>query len=249
MEKQTTVIERQNEKLNRKFSFDTKEKVSIFLGAYGSGKSEIAVNFALYLTDKEQNSDYSSVVLADLDIINPFYRSLDAKTILNASNIHVISPQFANTNVEAPALPSEIYSVFDREGVRAVLDIGGDDLGARVVASLKNKICAVSFVVYMVVNMNRPFTDSKENILIMLRGLEDAAGLKVDGLINNTNLLSLTVQEDLISANRILTEISDETGIQLCFCCGMNEDYPVEWYNIAPDGLPFLRLRHTINYF
>lgn len=240
--------ENNHQKLNIDFNFEAKEKVSIFLGAFGSGKSEVAVNFALYLAAKVHDREYSDVILADLDIINPYFRSLDAKSILNGNGIQVISPLFANTNVEAPSIPGEIYSVFDREGIRAVLDIGGEDLGARVVASLKNRILSVPYAAYIVINMNRPFTDTKVKVTGMINELEDAAGIKIKGLINNTNLLSQTEQTDLLNANAILAEIADETGIGLCFCSGMDHDYPAEWDNRAPDGLPFLRLIHTINY-
>ncbi|MHB1483172.1 MAG: hypothetical protein ACYCYI_00775 [Saccharofermentanales bacterium] len=240
--------EKQNKNPNIDFSFKTEEKVSVILGAYGSGKSEVSVNLALFLADKANVRGYTDVVLADLDMINPYFRSLDAKAILNDNGIQVISPKFANTNVEAPALPGEIYSVFDRDGVRAVLDIGGEDLGARVVASMKNRILSVSHAIYMVVNMNRPFTDTKEKVASMLKELEEAAGIEISGLINNTNLLSLTQTQDLLDANRVLAEIAEETSIRFCFCSGMDEDYPADWGNTAPDGVPFLRLKHTINY-
>ena len=236
---------------NQHFSFQSDEKVSIFIGAYGSGKSEVAVNFALMLSDRiygRNPGDGRQVVLADLDIINPFFRSVDAKKILNDHNIHVISPQFANTNVDVPAVPGEIFSVFDQPSMRAVLDIGGEDMGARVVASLKSRIVSVSNMIYIVVNMNRPFTDSKEKVIVMMRELEAATGLATNGIINNTNMLSLSETGDLIAANRILSEVAKETGVPLCFASGMDKDYPDEWGSLTPDGIPFLRLSRTIHY-
>lgn len=268
---------KQIEEQNKKFMFDPNEKISIFLGAYGSGKSEVAVNFSLLLSNRldeainnyktgmtngrtivsneadsktsiPESSLYNQIVLADLDMINPYFRSVDAKNVLNNHNIKVISPQFANTNVEVPAVPVEIFSVFDQEGIRAVLDIGGEDLGARVVSSLKSRILSVSFATYMVVNMNRPFTNSKDKISIMMRELEEATGLRTDGIINNTNMLSFSCAGDLLEANRVLMEVQKETGVPLCFASGMEGDYPVEWGNIMPDGVPFLRLSRTISY-
>ena len=239
------------ESRNEAFAFAAEEKISLFLGAYGSGKSEVAVNFALLLSSRLKRhvlGSWQQIFLADLDMINPYFRSVDAKEILNGHDIKVISPQFANTNVEVPALPGEIFSVFDQPSIRAVLDIGGEDLGARVVSSLKARIQTVSYATYMVVNMNRPFTDTKEKIILMMRELEEATGLPTNGIINNTNLLAFSGVQELLAANRVLTEVAKETGVPLCFASGMDEDYPAEWGNTADDGVPFLRLSRTISY-
>lgn len=234
--------------LNRNFNYDAKERISIFLGAYGSGKSEVAVNFALMLANREKNKACREITLADLDIINPYYRSLDAKKVLNDNGVSVISPLFANTNAEAPVIPGEVYSVFDQESTRAVLDIGGEDMGARIVSNLKNKILHSDFAVYMVVNMKRPFTDTKEKVIRMMQELEDAAGLKITGLVNNTNLLEDSTLAELTEANQILAGIYDETGVPLCFAAGMHAQYPEVKGNILPDQTPYLSLARTILY-
>lgn len=272
-----------NHEINKDFEMKFDEKISIFIGAYGSGKSEVSVNFALFLAnwlknetdivkmpiiDGQQNdidqmpkihrqptdiagndkNHYNRVVLADLDIINPYYRSVDAKGVLEKNNIHTIFPQFANTNVEIPAVPGEIFSVFDQPSIRGVLDIGGEDLGARVVSNLKSRIISVSYKVYMVVNLNRPFTNTKDKIILMMRELEAASGVKISGLVNNTNLLSDTCDNDLTAANSVLVEVSRETGVPIAFASGMDDCYPKEWGNKTPDGIPFLRLSRTISY-
>jgi len=236
---------------NNNFTFKSDEKISIFIGAYGSGKSEVAVNFALLLSNRLHKrclDGFNQIALADLDMINPFFRSVDAKNVLTDHAVSVIFPPFANTNVDVPALPGEIFSVFDQPKIRAVLDIGGEDLGARVVSSLKSRILTVSYATYMVVNMNRPFTDSKEKIIHMMHELEEATGLATNGIVNNTNMLSLSRIEDLTDANKVLTEVQKETGVPLCFASGMDSDYPVGWGNWTPDNIPFLRLSRTIRY-
>lgn len=243
--------EKSIETWNKKFGFEAGEKISIFLGAYGSGKSEVAINFALLLSNRLKRrcmTAYDQIVLADLDMINPYFRSVDAKDFLNEHDIRVISPQFANTNVEVPALPGEIFSVFDQPAIRAVLDIGGEDLGARVVSSLKTRIQSVSYATYMVVNMNRPFTDTKDKIILMMRELEEATGLPTSGLVNNTNLLSFSGVDELLAANRILMDAKNETGVPLVFASGMDGDYPAGWGSETLDGVPFLRLSRTISY-
>jgi len=138
-------------------------RITVFIGAYGSGKSEIAVNYALAL-----KAAGHSVVLADLDIINPFYRSADAESILAQAGIELIKPIFANTNVDVPAVPGAVFSLFDRTDRYAILDIGGEDLGARILASLKNRFpneeSSEKAHVFFVVNTCRPFTSNPDQI-------------------------------------------------------------------------------------
>lgn len=222
-------------------------KVIIFLGAYGSGKSEVAVNTALLMAQENTDPEVE-IVLADLDIINPFYRSFDAAKILASGNVKIIASQFANTNVEAPSVPGEVSSVFDKENVHAVLDIGGEDLGARIVSVLKEKIVATSYELLMVVNLNRPFTGTVPLIIKMMHELEESAGLKITGMVNNTNLLEMTEPAELAESNILLKEVSGITGVPVVFACGADDLYPEQWGNRMPDGLPFLRIIRTIRY-
>ncbi|MHB8962794.1 MAG: hypothetical protein ACYC5K_06530 [Saccharofermentanales bacterium] len=223
------------------------KKVIIFLGAYGSGKSEVAVNTALQMA--QQNADPAmEIVLADLDIINPFYRSFDAAKILASGKVKVIASQFANTNVEAPSVPGEVSTVFDRENVRSVLDIGGEDMGARIVSVLKERIMETSYELLMVVNVNRPFTGTSELIVKMMHELEEASGLKITGIVNNTNLLEMTEPSELVESGSLLEEVTRLTGVPVVFASGADDRYPEQWGNRMPDGLPFLRLVRTIRY-
>ena len=125
--------------------FEADPRLHIFVGAYGSGKSEVSVHFARMLAEKHKDRQ---IILADLDIVNPFYRSADAISSLTEDNIRVIAPVYANTNVDVPALPPEINAIFDDGSVIGVLDLGGEDLGMKVpvecVERLKNR-----FRVYM----------------------------------------------------------------------------------------------------
>jgi hypothetical protein len=100
----------------------------------------------------------------------------------------------------------------------------------------------------MVVNMKRPFTDTKEKIIHMLHELETASGLKVNGIVNNTNLLSLTDSQDLLDSNQVMKHVQESTGVPLCFAAGMDLDYPAKWGNKMPDSTSFLRLTRTISY-
>ena len=116
---------------------DNGNRLKIIIGAYGSGKSEISVNMALAM---RKSFPDDKVLLADLDIVNPFYRSADASKVLEENKIRLISPMYANSNVDAPVLSGEVYVIFDDESYRGVFDIGGEDMGATILGSMKTRL-------------------------------------------------------------------------------------------------------------
>jgi len=191
--------------------FDSK-RLNIFIGAYGSGKSEVSVNCALGM--KARNPQ-SKVLLADLDIVNPFYRSADAIGRLGNTDIRIISPSYANSNVDVPALPGEVYSIFDDESYRGVFDIGGEDMGANVLGSMHGRLLGIDYNLFMVINTLRPFTSDEDSIITMAQDLEAAAKLPITGFINNTNLLEETSFEDIVRGNGIIGNVASRTGVPL----------------------------------
>lgn len=222
-------------------------RITVFIGAYGSGKSEIAVNYALAL-----KAAGHAVVLADLDIINPFYRSADAESILTQAGIDLIKPIFANTNVDVPAVPGAVFSLFDRTDRFAILDIGGEDLGARILASLKNRFpdeqSAEQAHVYFVVNTCRPFTSDPDQIAAMADALTGASKMRITGMINNTNLLEFSDEHVLLESEDIIQAASDRTGIPVAFAAARDDLVPAEWGSVTPDNRPLLRMTRTIFY-
>lgn len=196
----------------------TVQKLSIFVGHFGSGKSEIAVNYALKLAKTGAN-----VAIVDLDVINPFFRTADAKEWLEQNKIKVITPLYVNTNVEAPSLPAEINLVFQKNDYKSILDVGGDDLGATVLARYSKEIGEHPYEMLMVVNTKRPLTDTKEKILAMIAMIEKSSKLKITKLVNNTNLLSFTTAEDVTGGENLLLEISRETKIPVAFTSFMGQ--------------------------
>ncbi|MBR3247911.1 MAG: hypothetical protein IKG03_05905 [Clostridiales bacterium] len=193
-------------------------RLTIIIGAYGSGKSEIAVNMSLAqrkaLPDKK-------LLIADLDIVNPFYRSSDCASVLEEAGIRLVTPLYAGSNVDAPVLPPDMYVIFDDESYQGIFDIGGEDMGALVLGSLKKRIENTDAVIYMAVNSLRPFTSDAEQIAIMTNELAAAAGFKIDGYINNTNLLEETTAEMLSEGEKKILEASAITGIPLIASCVM----------------------------
>lgn len=186
------------------------KRLKIVIGAYGSGKSEISVNLALSL--KKENPS-AKVLMADLDIVNPFYRSADASRLLEENDIRLISPMYANSNIDAPVLSGEVNVIFDDDSYCGVYDIGGEDMGATILGSMKTKLENIDADLLMAVNVRRPFTSTVDEIIIMASELQAAAKMKITGFINNSNLLGETTFEDLKKGEEILKEVSSRTGI------------------------------------
>lgn len=217
-------------------------RLTIIIGEYGSGKSEIAVNMSLAqrkaLPDKK-------LLIADLDIVNPFYRSSDCAAVLEEAGIRLVTPMYAGSNVDAPVLPPDMYVIFDDESYQGIFDIGGEDMGALVLGSLKKRIENTDAVIYMAVNSLRPFTSDAEQIAIMTNELSAAAGFKIDGYINNTNLLEDTTAEMLAQGESEVLKASEITGVPLIANCVMEG---VE----VPEGLlktpELLRMSRKIQY-
>ena len=232
--------------LNKEMSgLDKNLRLYIFVGAYGSGKSEVSVNFARML--KTMNPD-RKVLIADLDIVNPFFRSADAADSLKKDGIRLISPNYANTNVDAPTVTGEIFSIFDDDSFIGVFDIGGEDLGAKILASMHSRFKNIDYRMYMVVNTNRPFTADAHGIMRMAYELEASSRLKIHGLVDNTNLLELTEQSALVASYPILQQASSQMGIPIVFSSGLSENLPDTWKEFTENGIPLLRMERLVLY-
>lgn len=192
------------------------KRINIFIGAFGSGKSEIAVNYTL-----ELNKTFSNLAIVDLDIVNPFFRSADAHEVMNSHGIRLIKPIYANTSMDVPALPPEINSVLEDKRYTVVLDVGGDDLGAKAVSTYKSFIEKDSYNMFFVVNTLRPFTNTPERIEEMLDSVEAATRLKITHVVNNTNLLNYTNPDDVMAGNDIIKKVAAKKEISFGFISAM----------------------------
>ena len=185
------------------------KRITLFAGHYGSGKTNIAVNYALKLKE-----EYDKVVIADLDIVNPYFRSKDSEKQLEARGIHLISSEYANTNVDVPAMPSEAYSIIDDKTIRAVIDVGGDDRGALAMGRYAPAILGENdYEMLLVINKYRPLTRDCASTLAVMNEIETACGMKFTGIINNSNLGDETTADDVISSAVYADEISQATGL------------------------------------
>ena len=189
------------------------KRLTVIVGAYGSGKSEISVNIAMAL--RQAFPAPSKILLADMDIVNPFYRSADAGKYLESLGIKVVAPAYARSNVDSPILTGEMYIVFDDPDYRGVFDIGGEDMGAVVLGSLKSRLETIPHQILMAVNTLRPFTSDPSQIAQMTYELSQAAGQPVTGYINNTNLLGETSPDMIMEGEKMILEASKITKVPL----------------------------------
>ncbi len=193
--------------------FAMAKRVHIFAGHYGSGKTNIAVNFALKL-----HREGNRVKIADLDIVNPYFRTKDSAKELEEAGIPLISPAFANTNVDLPALPSEIYSLVQHHDYYAVMDVGGDDRGAYALGRYAPAILEENnYEMYFVVNFYRPLTPTPEDALAIMREIEQAAGIRCTGIINNSNIGSDTTPEDVQKSMAQANALSALSGLPILY--------------------------------
>ena len=172
------------------------KRVTLFAGHYGSGKTNIAVNYAFYL--KNLGHDVS---VADLDIVNPYFRTAERFRELEAAGIRLLNPSFVTSGVEIPALPAEIYSAFSDDSDLVIFDVGGDAAGAIALGQYYrffSRIPAESLEVSYVINARRPFSADLEGNLEMINSVRPAARMEIDNLINNTNLSQETGVRELI---------------------------------------------------
>ena len=192
--------------------------IHIITGHYGSGKTEFAVNFALSLKETHEN-----VLLVDLDIVNPYFRSNDARALLEQNGITVLAPAFAGTNVDIPVLPPEIMRIFEEKDAQIVLDVGGDDDGAIALGRYKEFFDKAGYEMYLVVNTRRPLTKTAKEILEMKTAIELSSRLTIKKLISDTNLADETTIDAVLEGYEIVKDVSKKAGIPVfCVCAPEN---------------------------
>lgn len=191
-----------------------KQNIYIVTGHYGSGKTEFSINFALSLKQKNEK-----VFLVDLDIVNPFFRSNDARALLEQSGITVLAPAYAGTNVDIPVLPPEIMRIFEEKDAAIVLDVGGDDDGAVALGRYKQFFDKSGYTLFLVVNTRRPLTQTEDEIVQMKDDIEAASRLKVTALICDTNIADETTPDIVAEGYAVLEPISRKLNLPIAFVC------------------------------
>lgn len=185
------------------------KRLTLFAGHYGSGKTNIAVNYALSLANEGKK-----VCIADLDIVNPYFRTKDSADVLEKAGVELISPQFANTNVDLPALPAKAYKLVTDKNTYGIMDVGGDDRGAYALGRYVPSIISESnYRMVFVVNCYRPLTKTPNEALEVMREIEAACRLKFTDIINNSNLGKETTADTVLASINYINELSRLSGL------------------------------------
>ena len=211
----------------------TLKHLTILSAHYGSGKTNVAVNVA---TELKKSRD--TVTVADLDIVNPYFRTKDSAAYFEEQGIRLICSAYANSNVDIPALPQEMYAITDDRSMTAVLDIGGDDRGALVLGRLAPKILAENdYEMLMVINGYRPLTRDAASTLEVMREIEYAGGIRFTGLVNNSNLGAVTTAEDILASRDYAEEVARLSGLPIVMT-SVRQDLYSEVEGKVPNAFP-----------
>ena len=203
-------------------------RLTIITGHYGTGKTEFAVNLALHMASRGQ-----TVSLADLDIVNPYFRSRERRDLLSEHGIRLIASSQACTDADVPSLPAELNAILDDRQLTGILDIGGDRVGARVLARYRPRILREDYQLLYVLNANRPEVRDVGSAIDYLRAIESVTGLVCFGIVNNTHLCGETTADDVRKGAALAQAVSQETGIPIV-CHVAHEALAAELEDLSP---------------
>ena len=221
-------------------------KLNILCGHYGSGKTNLAVNLAL---DLRKQAPGLTIYAADLDIVNPYFRTADAAEILRAANVEPLIPEFANTNVDIPSLPPKMMGMIrgDYSDAVSILDVGGDD-GAVVLGMYSRFIRQTGYDMYYVINQYRPLTADPEDVYLCMRDIEAVSGLTCTKIINNSSLGAETTAEDVADSVEYARECAAKCGLPLVchtYCPEYAPDTPDVFRNRGFGSEPLFAIRNV----
>jgi len=190
------------------------KRIKIFVGSFGSGKTEIAINYSIYY-----RKNHSQVAIVDLDIVNPYFRTREAKETLILKGIKVISPEGKMTYADLPLISPEIKGLIQNPDYCVILDVGGDDAGTVVLGNFKHFIKDLDYEMLLVVNSYRPFTQSIPQIKQMAREIENTSRLKINGIVSNPNLSSQTDEKIIKHGDIVIRQAAQEMKLPIKFLC------------------------------
>ena len=200
--------------------FKDDKRIRMFFGHYGSGKTEFAVNYVTKL--KEEVGQDKKVVISDMDIVNPYFRSREKKAELEDKGIVVYGSSY-NNDADIPAVPAEMMGPFIDKKCDYIIDLGGNDVGTIVLGRYKEHFDPEEIDVFMVVNTYRPDTYDADLVIEQMHELEAGIGLKITGFVNNTNLVRETCADDLFRGEEILSDVSRKTGVPIRYTAYVEE--------------------------
>ena len=216
------------------------KRIVLLSGHYGSGKTNIAVNLALRMKAAREK-----VAIADIDIVNPYFRTKDSQAELEKAGIRLICSDFAGSNVDLPALPQDVYAITDEPDLFSVIDVGGNDRGALALGRWRDAILRENdYEMLFVVNRFRPLTADALSTIEVMREIELASGMPFTAVVNNSNLGEETTVRDVLNSRDYAAEICERTGLPLKMTAVREELYP--WLDSQIPNLFPMKLQDKI---
>ena len=208
---------------------EKRARITVICGHYGCGKTNLALNLAL-----EAAGEGEKVTVADLDIVNPYFRSSEYGGLLEERGVKLIAPVFAGTTLDTPTLPPELYSIFEPECGRVFIDAGGDDAGVTALGGLHDLLREAGYEMLYVINRYRVLSQTPQEAAALLGEIETASRLKATALVNNSHLGVETKLETLVSALDFAQETAKLTGLPLLYSTA--PDFALEPGEVLPQG-------------
>ena len=191
------------------------KRIRLFIGHYGSGKSEVSINYVTTLRKQVEGE----VALADLDVVNVYFRTREKKDLMKELGITPIDSSIETTTLDVPAVSAEIMRPLHDKSVNYVIDVGGDNVGGRVVGRFAKQFEQDDYDMFYVVNANREKTQTAKEVLGYIHAIEASSKLKVTGLVNNTHMLRETTVEDILKGQEVAREVSKIRNIPIKYVC------------------------------
>ena len=189
-------------------------QISIFTGRFGTGKTEVAINYALALAELD-----GSVTLTDMDVVTPYFRTRDMTERLKPRGVEVVAPADFARDIHLPAVSARIWGTLQNEDGLTVMDVGGDSQGARAIGQFKALIERSGYIMYLVVNPYRPFNATVERIAQTVADIEANSRLGTGALVSNPNLIADTTLQIVQDGHRLVVQAGEELGLPIAFLC------------------------------
>ncbi len=196
-------------------------RVTIVCGHYGAGKTTFSVNYSMYI----RNFASEDIYIADLDVVNPYFRSREHSSYLENKNIKVIGSYLPQSGSDIPAVSAEVYSIFNRKDIIGIVDMGGNSAGSLSFATFRDNVDVNETDVFFVLNAGRKENSTIEYALGHLTDIEATVGLKVTAIVNNTHMMDYTTLDDIAKGENIAYELSKEKNIPVKFTCVNSKFY------------------------